>query len=51
MANIGSIIVTVAWWVRPYLAGVAFFASITGLTPDMAKVEKTVRRGLRVRVG
>lgn len=39
---------TVRWWVRWYLAGVALTAQVTGLRPDMGKVAWWVCRGLRV---
>lgn len=42
--------IRVAWWVRWYLAGVAIAARLTGATPDMAKVERWIRRGLSARV-
>ena len=38
----------VAWWVRWYLVGVVIAARLTGATPDMAKVERWLRRGLSV---
>lgn len=38
----------VAWWVRWYLAGVAIAARLTGATPNTAKVERWIRRGLSV---
>lgn len=36
------------WWLRHYLAGVVLVSVLTGRTPDPAKVEWWIRRGLRV---
>lgn len=41
--------ITVAWWVRWYLAGVELAAKLTGAEPDMDKVRATVMRGVKVR--
>lgn len=49
MARI-TIRVRVAWWVRPYLWGLATFCWLFGTTPDMEKVERTTKRGVRLRV-
>lgn len=44
-----TIRITVAWWVRWYIAGVALAASMTGANPDYDKVRAAVMRGVRVR--
>lgn len=43
-----TLTVRVAWWVRPYIRAVALFSRMTGLTPDVEKVSRTARRGLRI---
>ncbi|WKZ84182.1 hypothetical protein N5B55_10330 [Ralstonia pickettii] len=35
-----------AWWVAPYLKGVAWVARTTGVNPDIPKVTRTVMRGI-----
>jgi len=42
--------VTTAWWLPLYLRSVAAFAILTGMRPNMAKVEATVYRGIRVHI-
>ncbi|MGK2829228.1 hypothetical protein ACSI5F_03865 [Ralstonia pseudosolanacearum] len=42
--------VTTAWWLPWYLRSVALFATLTGMRPNMAKVEATIRRGIRTHV-
>jgi hypothetical protein len=37
----------VAWWVRPYLRSIAFFAVLFGMEPDCEKVARTVLKGIR----
>jgi len=39
----------VAWWLRWYLSGVAMTCAITGLDPDMDKVERVILKALAVR--
>lgn len=34
------------WWLRWYLAAVAWFARATGMEPDWDRVERWIRRGL-----
>ena len=41
--------ITVAWWVRWYIAGVELAAKLTGAEPDMEKVGAVVRRGVEVK--
>lgn len=37
-----TIYIHIRWWVRAYVAGIRITAMITGLQPDMAKVDKTI---------
>ena len=50
----GAVIVRLSiryrWWVRPYLYGVTLMAYALGAEPDMAKVSRMVKRGIRVRL-
>lgn len=41
---------SVAWWLRWYLAGVILTARLTGLEPDLGKVQRHIRRAARVAV-
>ena len=43
--------VTVAWWYRPYLNTLLWFAQLTGMQPDEDKLVEVIRRALRVKVG
>lgn len=45
-----TIEVRVRWWLRLYLSSLALVAAITGLTPDPAKVQAWVQRGITLRV-
>lgn len=40
--------IKLAWWVRPYLYGVAAVAWLTGREPDADKVWSQVERGVRL---
>lgn len=40
--------IKVAWWLRWYVAGLLTVSRITGAEPDMAKVERVVRRAVRL---
>jgi hypothetical protein len=42
--------ITVRWWVRPYLHTLALFAETFGFEPDWVKVQRTVARGLVVKI-
>lgn len=42
--------ISIAWWLRPYLAGVSLMCWLTGLEPDEARVCYWVRKGLKVEV-
>lgn len=39
--------ITVAWWLRWYLAGVAMTAQMTGANPGYEKVRAAVMRGVK----
>lgn len=41
--------VHVAWWVKPYLHTVSFFAWMTGLQPDAGKVSDFAMKGVTVK--
>ena len=38
----------VSWWVRPYLQFVGLFARLRGAQPDLHKVHRVVKRGVKV---
>ncbi len=38
------------WWLRAYLYGVTCMAYLMGAEPDWAKVERTIERGLVIRL-
>lgn len=40
----------VAWWVRPYLWSMARLPLLTRRLPDIDRVQRTVMRGLKVKV-
>lgn len=46
MAKITTFTVKIAWWVHPYLYGVAAVAWLTGREPDVDKVWRRVERGV-----
>ena len=41
--------VHVAWWVKPYCYLLSVFCGITGMEPDMDKVERTIHKGITVK--
>jgi hypothetical protein len=43
-----TVSIKLAWWVPAYIAGVRFMAELTGLEPDMDRVEKWIRRGIKL---
>ncbi|MNY02626.1 hypothetical protein D3C86_1352060 [compost metagenome] len=45
-----TVSIHVAWWVRWYLSGVMIVAQMSGATPNWAKVQRWITRGLSVRV-
>ena len=48
--NTLSVEISFAWWIYPYLIGVRYFALLTGLEPDMAKVERCCYKAIRMRL-
>ena len=42
--------VSLAWWLKLYLFGVAFVAEAACSEPDWEKVNRVIRWGVRVRV-
>lgn len=49
MAGKVSVTVRFAWWLRPYLFGVALASVLSGANPDMEKVRRMIDRALRYR--
>lgn len=45
-----SIKVSVAWWWPLYAYGMVFTSMITGLEPDMTKVDRMARRAMRITI-
>lgn len=41
--------VHVAWWVRPYIRSLALVCWLTGMEPDMSRVERVLSRGIGIR--
>ena len=42
--------ISVAWWLRWYLAGVALMCRVSGADPDVDRVVYWVRRSIRMRI-
>jgi hypothetical protein len=42
--------VSLAWWLTPYLCGVAFMCAFTGRECDEDKVKRVINRALRFKV-
>lgn len=42
--------ISLRWWFKPYLWGLATVAYLTGRTPDWGKVERVVSRAVVVKV-
>jgi len=42
--------VSVAWWLKPYLYALAAFCWMTGLEPDMQRLEAMCMRAMSVKV-
>lgn len=38
---------TIAWWFRPYVYGVMWFAMLTGLRPDEEKLKRAIAKSVR----
>lgn len=45
-----KITVSLAWWWQAYLYGMACMVYLTGMQPDMEKVQRVIRRAIRVKV-
>jgi hypothetical protein len=45
-----TLTIKVRWWLRWYLAGVLLTSRVTGLVPDLAKVDYWIGRGVRFTV-
>ena len=41
--------VHVAWWIKPYCYLLSCFCAITGMEPDMEKIERTIHKGITIR--
>lgn len=50
MATDVQIKVSMAWWLKPYLFGVVWFAILMGLEPDWLKVQRNIIRAMRIKV-
>jgi hypothetical protein len=44
-----TVTVRLAWWLRPYLFGVALTSTLMGVEPDWDKVTRVIDRALRYR--
>ena len=42
--------VSIAWWLRWYLAGVMLMCRMTGCWPDLGKVQCWVSRAIKLRI-
>lgn len=42
--------VSIAPWLKWYVSGVALVSRLTGLSPDMDKVEHWVRRAIKIEI-
>lgn len=38
------------WWLKPYLQVLCFFCLLHGRMPDQARLERVIRRGIRIEV-
>ncbi|WP_166893564.1 hypothetical protein [Massilia sp. CCM 8734] len=38
-----------AWWVLPYLNTLAFMCALTGLEPDLRKVNRMIEKGVTLK--
>lgn len=38
-----------AWWLRPYLSVLGFFADLMGAEPDWDKLDRIISRSVRIR--
>lgn len=46
-----AIKVTLAWWLPLYVRGVALMCALTGLEPDWDRVQRVVKRAMRLKIG
>lgn len=49
-AMTSTVSIKLAWWLPAYIAGVRFMAELTGMEPDMDRVEKWIRRGIKLNI-
>ncbi|WP_368655407.1 hypothetical protein ABRY94_11790 [Castellaniella ginsengisoli] len=42
--------VSVAWWLRWYILGVALMCRMTGCAPDMDRASYWIRRSIKMRI-
>lgn len=45
-----TVSIKIAWWVPAYLAGVRFMSELTGLEPDIDRVQAWIMRGVNLKV-
>jgi hypothetical protein len=43
-----SVKISIAWWLKPYVFALTFFAALMGATPDAEKLKRTIRRALTI---
>jgi hypothetical protein len=43
-----TILVSLAWWLKPYLACLTFICKLKGCEPDMDKLRATVKTAIRL---
>jgi len=43
-----KMVITLAWWVIPYVRMVAFFAALHGVSPDKTKLERMIVAGIKI---
>lgn len=44
------VVITFAWWFPLYMRGIVWCHMLTGLEPDWVKVDRMVRRAVRLKV-
>ncbi|RVD77017.1 hypothetical protein [Pseudomonas koreensis] len=45
-----TVSIKLAWWVPAYIAGVRFMSELTGLEPDIDRVQAWIMRGINFQV-
>ena len=45
-----TVSVKLSWWLPAYIACVRFVSEMTGLEPDMDRVEVWIRRGIKLQL-